>query len=89
MCARALRDRRGPFPTFALALSLFERPAWEALSPERPLRYWRLIEITQPSATPLTSSPLRADERSSNFSRASPILDDRLTALVSPSRRSG
>ena len=30
-------------------------PVWEALSPERPLRHWRLIEINQPGAQPLTA----------------------------------
>ena len=49
---RALRAGPGrpsrPYPTFALALALFDDPVWEALSPERPLRYWRLIEINQP-----------------------------------------
>jgi hypothetical protein len=84
MCAHATRDPARPFPTFALALALFDDPAWDALSPERPLRHWRLIEITQPSGTPLTVSPLRADERIVNFVKGITYLDDRLTALVSP-----
>src|SRR5207253_741004 len=39
LCARAQDDPARPFPTFALALSLFDEPAWDVLSPERPLRY--------------------------------------------------
>jgi hypothetical protein len=71
-------------PTFALALRLFDDAAWEAMSPERPLRYWRLIEINQPGAQALTSSPLRADERIANYIKGLNHLDDRLTPYVAP-----
>ncbi len=57
---------------------------WEALSPERPLRYWRLIEINQPGAQPLTSSALRADERVVSYLKGLNYLDDRLTPLLAP-----
>ena len=63
LCARAQQDPNRTYPTFALVLALFDEPAWDVLSPERPLRYWRLIEINQPGAQPLTTSPLRADVR--------------------------
>ena len=59
LCARAQGDTARPHPTFALALSLFPDPAWDALSPERPLRHWRLIEINQPGGQSLTGSALR------------------------------
>ena len=36
--AKAQADPARTAPTFALALSLLDDPAWEALSPERPLR---------------------------------------------------
>jgi hypothetical protein len=65
-------------------LALFDDPAWEALAPERPLRYWRLIEINQPGAQPLTSSALRADERIVNYLKGLNTLDDRLATFVSP-----
>lgn len=73
-----------PYPTFALALSLFDNPAWDVLSPERPLRYWRLLEINQPAAQPLTTSALRADERIVNALKGLHYLDDRLAPLVFP-----
>lgn len=57
LCAHAHGDPSKAFPTFALALSLFEDPSWDALSPERPLRYWKFLEIHQPGALPLTASP--------------------------------
>ena len=71
-----------PYPTFALAFSLFEEAAWESLSPERPLRYWRLIDINQPGAQPLITSALRADERIVNYIKGLNYLDDRLTPFV-------
>ncbi len=71
-------------PTFALAFNLFDNPSWEALSPERPLRYWRLIEINQPGGHALTVSPLRADGRIVNYLKGLNYLDDRLTPLLVP-----
>ena len=84
LCARAQGDPHKPYPTFALALSLFDEPVWNALSPQNPLRYWRLIEINQPGATPLTASALRADERIVNYIKGLNYLDDRLAPLVEP-----
>jgi hypothetical protein len=84
LCASAQDDPQRPYPTFALALALFGDSAWEALSADRPLRYWRLIEIHQPGAQPLTSSPLRADERIVNYIKGLNSLDDRVATFISP-----
>jgi hypothetical protein len=82
-CARAQGEPGRPYPTFALALSLFDDPSWEALSAHRPLRYWRLIDINQPNAMPLTQSALRADERIVAYIKGLNALDDRLSAYPS------
>ncbi|MFL6286737.1 MAG: ATP-binding protein [Pyrinomonadaceae bacterium] len=71
-------------PTFALAMTLFEEPAWDVLSPERPLRYWRMIEITQQGANPLTTSPLSSDEWVVNYLKGLNYIDDRLSPLLIP-----
>ena len=84
LCAQVPGNSHQPYPTFALALSLFDEPAWDSLSPERPLRYWRLIEINQPGAQPLTTSALRADERIVNYIKGLNYLDDRLSPLLTP-----
>ncbi len=84
LCARVHADPARPYPTFALALSIFDDPAWDLLSPDRPPRYWRLIEIHQASGQALTTSPIRADERIVNYLKGLTYLDDRLTPLVSP-----
>jgi hypothetical protein len=89
LCARAQDEPGRPFPTFALAMTLFDDPAWDALSADRPLRYWRLIEINQPGAAPLTLSALRADERIVNYIKGLNQLDDRLAPLLAPFDVSG
>jgi hypothetical protein len=83
-CARCQSDPARPYPTFALAFSLFEGASWDALSPERPLRYWRLIEVTQPAGQPLTTSALGADERITSYCKGLNYLDDRLLPLLAP-----
>ena len=84
LCNLAQGSANRPYPTFALALALFDEPAWEALSPERPLRYWRLVEINQPGAQPLTTSALRADERIVNYVKGLNYIDDRLAPFLVP-----
>lgn len=84
LCAHAQDNLHRPYPTFALACALFDNPEWPALSPDRPLRYWRLIEINQPGNQPLTTSPLRADERIVNHIKGVDYLDDRLSILLNP-----
>ncbi|WP_426700932.1 ATP-binding protein [Rhodanobacter sp. Col0626] len=82
LCARAQHDPAKPFPTFALAFAVLDQPSWDALSPERPLRYWRLLEIHQPGAQPLVGAALSADERVVNFVKGMNYLDDRLMPLL-------
>jgi hypothetical protein len=84
LCAQAQADPNRKYPTFGLALLLLDDPSWDALSAHRPLRHARLLEINQPGATPLTASPLRADERIVNFIKGLNSLDDGLASLVSP-----
>jgi hypothetical protein len=84
LCARAQHDANRPFPTYALAMVMFEDPLWDALSPDRPLRYWNLIEINQPGTQPLTTSALRADERIVNYVKGLNHLDDRVARWLTP-----
>ncbi|MFT4102652.1 MAG: AAA family ATPase [Burkholderiaceae bacterium] len=82
LCERAQNDPGKPFPTFALAMAMLDQPAWDALSPERPLRYWRIVEIIQPGAQPLIGSALKADERIVSYLKGANYLDDRLAPFV-------
>ena len=82
LCALAQGDPGRPYPTFALAMALFPDPAWDAVFPTRPLRFWRLVEISQPAGVPLTVGALRADERITGYVLGLEGLDDRLAALL-------
>jgi hypothetical protein len=84
-CAAAQGDPRRPYPTFGLALAALPEAHWSALSPDAPLRFWRLIE-TRAGET-LTASPLSIDERVLHYLVGVSYLDDRLRGLVEPPLR--
>ncbi len=84
LCARAQHDASKTYPTFSLALELFDASQWNALSPYAPLRHLRLLEINQPGAQPLTGAALSADERIVNYLKGLNYLDDRITPLLDP-----
>jgi hypothetical protein len=72
------------YPTWYLALRLLPESSSQALSPEQPLRYWKLIEINQTQHQPLMHSTIRLDERILNAMQGVNYLDDRLTMLLRP-----
>ena len=82
--AQAQGNPNAFYPTFGLALALFADASWTALSPESPLRYWRLIEIDHSVNRPLTLCPLKADERIINYLQALNQLDHRLRPFLLP-----
>lgn len=84
LCARAQHDAARQFPTFALAFSLFEDAAWDALAPDRPLRRWHFLEVHRSALQPLTTSALKADERIVSYLKGLNYLDERLSPLVAP-----
>ncbi|MGM9474534.1 ATP-binding protein [Pseudarthrobacter sp. YS3] len=84
LCARVHRVPAMDYPTFALAMSVFDDPAWDAISPERPLRYWQLVDVVRTGSEPLTSSRLRADDRIVGFVKGLHYLDERLRPLLRP-----
>jgi hypothetical protein len=88
LCAAAQGDAERSYPTLALAMSLFDAPAWEALSPERPLRSWRLLDF-DPASQPLLTCPLRTDERTTDYIKGLHHLDSRLTPLLSVAPAAG
>ena len=84
LMAQAQGDPAKRYPTFALGMSLFAEPAWDALSPQRPLRAQRLLEVHQSGVVSLLSAPLRIDERIAAYIKGLNYLDERLAALVRP-----
>ena len=85
-CGRAQGGNR-TFPTFGLAMALFDDPEWEALSPQQPLRYWRLLDIRQGAGVPLIGATLSADERIVNYLKGLNYFDERLSAWLLPQRQ--
>ncbi|SOE87096.1 ATPase family associated with various cellular activities (AAA) [Burkholderia sp. YR290] len=77
-CAQG--DPRRLLPSFSLALAVLTDPHWSALSPDAPLRRWRLIEVG--SGETLTRSPLRIDERVLHYLAGISHLDERLRGLL-------
>ncbi|HEV7887080.1 MAG TPA: hypothetical protein VGO92_05940, partial [Acidimicrobiales bacterium] len=82
LCGRAQPGHAGAFPTFALALRLFDQPTWDALGPHGLLR--RLQLVTVDAEPGVVNGRLRADERVVNFVKGFDHLDERLAALLAP-----
>ena len=76
-------------PNFALALYALDGPRWDALAPHRPLRGARLVELVAGTALPLTTTPLRIDERVVHYLKGLNVIDERLGALLAPAADDG
>jgi len=87
LCAAAQGDLLRTYPTFSLALAVLPEAHWSALTPNAPLRRWRLIEVNTSGG--LTASPLRIDERILHYLTGVQHLDERLVGMVEPVRISG
>jgi ATPase family associated with various cellular activities (AAA) len=83
-CARAQGDAALAFPTFALALSILPDPTWDAISPHRPPRFWRLIDVRTAVGESMTGAPLSVDERILGYLKGLNEPDERLSALINP-----
>ncbi|MGH8581313.1 MAG: ATP-binding protein [Gammaproteobacteria bacterium] len=80
LCADARQGRAQA--SFGLALAALPEPHWSALTPVRPLRRWRLVEVDE--STGLTTSRLRIDERVLHYLAGVNYLDPRLRGLLRP-----
>jgi hypothetical protein len=82
LCAAAHGDAQQAYPTFSLALAALPGAHWSALTPEAPLRHWRLIRI-EPDRT-LTRAALRVDERLLHYLTGVSHLAEDLAGMVRP-----
>ncbi len=96
LCAQAQGDPQRAYPTFGLALAALPGAAWAELSPEAPLRRWRLIEVQNggnggsgSGNWGLAASRLAIDERILHFLAGVDHRDQRLEHLTDPVHPSG
>lgn len=80
LCAAATGNVQRREATFGLALRLLEDAHWSALAAAAPLRRWRLVEPD--GSAPLTTAPLRIDERILHYIAGINTLDARLRPYV-------
>jgi AAA+ superfamily predicted ATPase len=81
-CAAAHRDPRRTSPSFSLALAALPGAHWSAVTRDRPLRRWGMVEL-QPGET-LVGGALRIDERILHFLAGVDCSDERLDGIVTP-----
>lgn len=67
-----------PYVTFVLAMQMLEGSHADALSPERSLRFWHLLDLIHAPEVPSTLGALRIDERILNDVQGFGHLDGRL-----------
>ena len=80
LCVAAGANGPCAWASFGLALAVLPNPHWSALTPIRPLRQWRLIEIAEESA--MSTARLRIDERVLHFLAGVNFIDVRLQPLM-------
>jgi len=81
-CGEVMGNPQQSYPSFGLAMALFANPHWTALTPDGPLRRWKLLELGPGPA--LSAMPLRIDERILHFLLGIKLLDERLEGLAGP-----
>lgn len=87
LCSHWHGDPRMRNPTFSLAARILPDAYWSALSPDGPLRRWRLIEAAKGDLLVLSS--LKIDERVLHHLMGLDYLDERLRGLAEPVHPSG
>jgi SpoVK/Ycf46/Vps4 family AAA+-type ATPase len=80
LCGQSQGYAQRQYATFGLAMAIFPEPLWSALTPSRPLRRLRLVEVE--AGHGLTSAPLRIDERILHYLAGANLPDSRLDTLI-------
>jgi AAA+ superfamily predicted ATPase len=83
-CAQVNGDANKSYPTYGAALACLPNPEWAALTSDRPLRRWQLIEIGPGNS--LMQAPLRIDEQILHYLVGANASCDRLRAVLHPLR---
>ncbi len=85
--AKLTAQAGGDRPTFELALHLLDGGHWDALRPDGPLRYWRLVR-TPETVSPL-HAPLTIDEFALHALFEAESTDEALLAALTPDAPAG
>ena len=80
LCGDAQGHPQRTYATFGLAMAILPEPHWSALTPTRPLRRLRLVELEIGHG--LTSAPLRIDERILHYLAGINTLDPQLQTII-------
>ncbi len=86
LCAKWHNNNAYNYPSFQLALELFENASWDSLLPQSPLRRWNLIEFD--TSYTLINKPIKIAESVLYYLLGNPILDQRLKMVVSKINKS-
>ena len=81
LCGEAQGSKITNYPTFSLALSSLDYAHLNAITPDSPLRHWRLIELKDNSNN-LTTKELVIDEQIFHYLVGNQHLNPRLTGLL-------
>ena len=82
LCGEANGSPQRAHATFGLALGALSEPHWSALTPARPLRRFRMVDMG--AGQGLTAAPLRIDERILHYLTGVNLLDPRLQPTLQP-----
>ena len=85
VCGEATGSARWPAVTFALAMATLPDPHWSALTPARPLRRFRLVEMEANHG--VTSAPLHIDDGILHYLAGVNLPDPRLEPFSSSAHR--
>src|SRR5208282_5664481 len=80
LCGDALGHPQRTYATFGLSMAILPDPHWSALTPSRPLRRFRLLELDATHG--LTSASLRIDERILHYLAGINILDPHFQPII-------
>jgi ATPase family associated with various cellular activities (AAA)/Winged helix domain, variant len=85
LCAAAQGGQGRRHPTPALAIAMLPEAHWTALTPARPLRRWRLVEIVEADrGDAFMTNAIRIDERILHYLIGASYLDERLQHVMEP-----
>ncbi len=82
LCGENKGHRQRLYATFGQALGALPEPHWSAITPVRPLRRWRLLDVDESEG--LTSARLKIDERILHYLAGVNYLDIRLQPMLRP-----